>query len=187
MSPAELTAIRAWAVAALDPYVPASRITWRHQDHPREARCFAVLGIISDVEVSTPEARRVDASTRSETQDVLVTAELQVFSRLSETEPDHWQQAIALIDLARRHLRSESIGRPLLADLGLGVAGPATIADISQLVEGGSLYDSRASLTWDYRYRRRYDYAVGDIAGVSGTLTAHNTPDSLTATVSAEP
>ena len=91
------------------------------------------------------------------------------------------------MDLARRHLRSESVGREHLADAGLGVSGSADITDISALVEGGSLWDSRAALTWQYRYRRRYDYALGDIAGVSGALTAHNTPDSLTATVTAEP
>ena len=187
MTPAELTAIRDWTVAALAPYVPASRVIWARQDHPRQARCFAVLQVISDVSQSTPDVVRLTETQRSETQDVLVGVELQVFSRISETEPDHWQQAIALIDLARRHLRSESIGRQYLADAGLGVSGSADIADISALVEGGSLWDSRAALTWQYRYRRRYDYDLSDIAGVSGTLTANNTPDSLTATVSAQP
>ena len=187
MTPSELTAIRSWAVAALDPYVPASRVIWARQDHPREARCFAVLSILSDVSISTPDVVRLSSTQRSETQDVLVGVELQLFSRISETEPDHWQQAIALVDLARRHLRSESVGREHLADAGLGVSGSADITDISALVEGGSLWDSRAALTWQYRYRRRYDYALGDIAGVSGALTAHNTPDSLTATVTAEP
>lgn len=187
MTPAELTAIRNWTVAALAPYVPADRVIWANQDHPRQARIFAVISILSDVTQSTPEVRRLSATQRSETQDVLVGVEIQIFSRISETTPDHWQRATALVDLARRHLRSESIGREYLADVGLGVTGTADIADISQLVEGGSLYDSRAALTWQYRYRRRYDYDLDDIAGVSGTLTAYDTPDSLTATVTAEP
>ena len=83
MTPSELTAIRSWAVAALDPCVPASRVIWARQDHPREARCFAVLSILSDVSISTPDVVRLSSTQRSETQDVLVGVELQLFSRIS--------------------------------------------------------------------------------------------------------
>lgn len=183
MTPAERTAVRSWAIAALAGYVPAERITWEQQDHPRDARVFAVLAIVSDVSESTPERVRIDAATMSETQQVLVGIELQVYSRRSDTAPDHWQNADTLIDLARRHLRSETVGREQLFDQGLGVAGSAEIANLSALVEGGSQWDSRAALTFQYRFRRRYDYAEGVLAAVSGQLTAFNTPDSLTADI----
>jgi hypothetical protein len=185
VTPAERRAVRAWTIAALGGAVPGARVLWPFQGHPQPGRAFAVIRPLAEVSESTPEVVRISEESRSETQVVRVTIEVQIYTRISETDPDLWQIATDLADLMRRHLRSDSVGRVHLADNGIAVAGPAQIADLTQLVEGGSVWESRAALTFDYRARRRYDYGVGDVEAVAGTLTAYNTPDSLTETIDA--
>ena len=192
MTPAERTAIRDFVVDVFAPYTGgAERISWARQSQPEQARVHVTIAALTSSELGTPERTRVDATTRAETQEVRVTAQIQIFSKLAEASADqsHWQNADALADLIRRHFRSETKGAPLLADKGIAIRGPVDIENLDDLT-AGSIWESRAALTFTYDYRRRYEYAIGDVAGISGTGTfdaAVGTPGALTETFDAEP